>query len=450
MSRIYDFTPSYDISKRYVNFTFKKFYSKFIVIGEENIPHASPVIFAPNHNNALMDALAILATIAHKDPIVFLARADMFNNKIAARLLRFTKIMPAFRMRDGVENLGKNQEIFNRCIEVLDNNKALGIMPEGNQGEQKKLRPLVKGIFRIAFAAQQKHGTNPNVKIVPVGLDYGDYIKFGKHIIVSYGKPIEVADYMAQYSENPVLATNAIRNRLKEDLTSLILNIESTDFYDCFETVIEVANKPFLKQKNITEDDYSLFVVRQEISNKLSGIEQEKPEVMQQLDVLSKEYRAGLSKLKLKTNILEKAPFKNAELLLETLFLTVSLPVFISGLVLNVLPFFTPVLLRKYIFKAQYSGFFSSLHYGLGIVTFPLFYLFQLLLFANLVSSLWWVCLLFIIGQFLLGKWALLWYRKTRKLVARYRYGKLKNAPLLKRMQEIRLEMIRILLDAGL
>ena len=126
MSKIYDFTPSYDISKRYVNFTFKKFYSKFIVIGEENIPHASPVIFAPNHNNALMDALAILATIPHEDPIVFLARADMFNNKMAARLLTFTKIMPAFRMRDGVENLGRNQEIFDRCIEVLDNNKALG------------------------------------------------------------------------------------------------------------------------------------------------------------------------------------------------------------------------------------------------------------------------------------------------------------------------------------
>lgn len=444
MSQIYDFTPSYSISKHYVNFTFKKFYSKFVVVGSENIPHASPVIFAPNHNNALMDALAILVTIPHEDPIVFLARADMFNNKIAARLLRFTKIMPAFRMRDGVENLGKNQEIFDRCIEILDNNKALGIMPEGNQGEQKKLRPLVKGIFRIAFAAQQKYGTNPSVKIIPVGLDYGDYIKFGKHIIVNYGKPIEVADYMEQYSENPVLATNAIRNRLKDDLCNLILNIDSIDFYDCFETVIEVVNRPLLQQKNMPADDYSLFVVRQKIANQLSEIEKERPAIIQQLDRLTKEYRDLLLKLKLKTGILEQAPFKKSELFLETLLLTISLPVFVLGLIFNALAFFTPVLLRKYVFKAQYSGFFSSLHYGLGIVTFPLFYLLQMLLFANLVSSLWWACSLFIIIQFMLGKWALLWYRKARKYITKLIYNKLDNTSVLKRVQEIRLEIIQI------
>ena len=155
-------------------------------------------------------------------------------------------------------------------------------------------------------------------KIVPVGLDYGDYIKFGKHIIVNYGKPIEVADYMEQYSENPVQATNAIRNQLKEGLSNLMLNIDSTDFYDCFETVIEVVNKPLLQQKNIAEDDYSLFVVRQEISKRLSKLEKDKPEVIQLLDALTKEYRNGLSKLKLKTNTLEKAPFKTGELLPET------------------------------------------------------------------------------------------------------------------------------------
>ncbi len=444
MSKIYDFTPSYDISKRYVTSTFRKFYSKFIVIGEENIPHASPVIFAPNHNNALMDALAILATIPHEDSIVFLARADMFNNKMAARLLTFTKIMPAFRMRDGVENLGKNQEIFERCIEVLDNNKALGIMPEGNQGEQKKLRPLVKGIFRIAFATQLKYGTTPTVKIVPVGLDYGDYIKYGKHIIVNYGKPIEVAEYMEQYSDNPVLATNAIRNRLKEDLSNLMLNIDSTDFYDCFEAVIEIANRPLLEQKNTPTDEYSLFVGRQDISTQLSKIEKENPAVIQKLDTLTKEYRDGLFKLKLKTGVLEKAPFKLPELLRECLLLVIGSPVFVLGFIFNVLPFFTPVLLRKYVFKAKYLGFFSSLHYGLGIVTFPLFYLIQMLLFANLISSLWWACLLFIIGQFLLGKWALLWYRKFRKFIAKLRYNKLKNTFLLNQVQEIRQKIIKI------
>ena len=155
MSEIYESTPSFNLVKKYVRFTFKRFYSEFIVIGKENIPTDVPVIFAPNHNSALMDALAIHVAAPHDLPIVFLARADIFNNKIAAKILRFCKMIPAFRMRDGVENLEKNNETFIRCVEVLDHNKALGIMPEGNQGEQRKLRPLLKGIFRIAFVGQQ-------------------------------------------------------------------------------------------------------------------------------------------------------------------------------------------------------------------------------------------------------------------------------------------------------
>ncbi|MDD3322148.1 MAG: 1-acyl-sn-glycerol-3-phosphate acyltransferase [Paludibacter sp.] len=447
MSKIYDFTTSYSLSKYYVNFLFKQFYSKFIVIGRENIPTDTPIIFAPNHNNALMDALAILATIPHKLPVVFLARADMFNNKLAAKGLHFTKIMPAFRMRDGLENLGKNQAIFDRCVEVLEHNKALGIMPEGNQSDQKKIRPLVKGIFRIAFAAQQKHGTRPNVKIIPVGLDYGDYVKFGKHLILSFGEPIEVSDYMEHYEENTVLATNEIRTALKTQLCNLTVNFDTTEFYDCYETVVEIANTSILEEEKITEDVYSLFKGRQKLGNKLNNIELENKDKIEKLNVLSREYKEGLSRLKLKTKILEKAPFKALNLFLESILLLISLPVFILGLLLNFLPFFAPVFLRKYVFKAQYDGFFSSLQFGLGIFTFPLFYILQLILFWNLISSIWWMCLLFFISQYLFGKVAMRWYRETRTLFAKLRFIRLKNSKLMKRTQEIRLEIIQLIKD---
>ncbi len=38
------------------------FYRKVIVLGRENINPDHPLIFAPNHQNALMDALAVLFT----------------------------------------------------------------------------------------------------------------------------------------------------------------------------------------------------------------------------------------------------------------------------------------------------------------------------------------------------------------------------------------------------
>ena len=112
---------------------FKQFYGEYIVLGKENIPNEGPVIFAPNHLNALMDALAIHSISPDHYATVFLARSDMFKKKVVANLLTFAKIMPAFRIRDGIENLGKNAEIFDRCVEVLETNNAMGIMPEGNQ-----------------------------------------------------------------------------------------------------------------------------------------------------------------------------------------------------------------------------------------------------------------------------------------------------------------------------
>jgi len=79
MSNIYDFTRSYSLVRRYVLFTFKRFYGEYIVNGRENIPEKGPVIFASNHLNALMDALAVISTLPHKVPIVYLARADYFK-----------------------------------------------------------------------------------------------------------------------------------------------------------------------------------------------------------------------------------------------------------------------------------------------------------------------------------------------------------------------------------
>ena len=58
------------------------FYRKVIVLGRDNINPDHHIIFAPNHQNALMDALAVLFT--QKKQLVFLARADIFKKKTIA------------------------------------------------------------------------------------------------------------------------------------------------------------------------------------------------------------------------------------------------------------------------------------------------------------------------------------------------------------------------------
>ena len=181
----------------YVRAFFFSFYSKVEYSGQENIPINEPLLIAPNHQNALMDALNLLYTTPQD--IVFLARADIFNNRALAFFLNSMKMLPVFRQRDGAAELGKNVDIFDICVDVLLNRHFLCVMPEGNHGSQRRLRTIVKGIFRIGFRAQEEYKDKPFVKILPVGFDVRDYIKHNQPLLVQYGKPIDLSEYWVQY-----------------------------------------------------------------------------------------------------------------------------------------------------------------------------------------------------------------------------------------------------------
>ena len=168
------------------------FYRKVIVIGQENIKPAYHIIFAPNHQNALMDALAVLFT--NKGHNVFLARADIFKKKMLASILYFLKILPVYRIRDGFSSLKGNDEIFTKTIDVIKNKNGLVILPEGSHEGFRRLRQLKKGICRVAFQSDEATGNTLRIKIIPVGLEYSHYVRYRQVLTVVYGKPIEVSE----------------------------------------------------------------------------------------------------------------------------------------------------------------------------------------------------------------------------------------------------------------
>lgn len=414
MSKIYELPLSFRLVKKYIRFTFKRFYSEFIVLGKENIPTEGQVIFAPNHLNALMDALAIHSVSPDNYATVFLARSDIFRKKNLARILRACKIMPAFRIRDGFENLGKNNEVFDQCVEVLESKNAMGIMPEGNQELERKIRPLVKGIFRVAFSAQQKIGTSGSVKIVPVGIDMGDLFKFGKHIIINIGKPIDVSEYMPKYAENQPATTNEIRNNLSTALGNLVVNLNTDKFYLAFEVATQVSNASMLESMQLEKNTINLFYARQEIGRKLVSLEQSNPELAEKLNTLCIDFEDLRKKLNLHINNFEQQSARSASMVFKALGLLLLSPVFLIGFALNFLPFFTPVVVRKKL-NVKFEGFYTSIHYVVGILGFPVFYLLQAILFFSISGLNWWLILLFIPLEYLSGKWAFVLYKQYKK-----------------------------------
>ena len=441
--KIYDLTFSYRTYRVYVNFSFKRFYSKFVVLGKENIPQKGPAILGPNHLNALMDALALLASMPPQISLVFLARADVFKNKFAARCLRFLKILPAFRMRDGMENLGKNNDTFDDAQATLEKGHALGIMPEGSQGDQRKIRPIAKGIFRIAFSTQEKLGDKEKVKIVPVGLDYSDRVNFGAELVVNYGKAIDVSEYMEQYQQNQAVAINQLKARFTEEFKNASVDYATENYYDCFETTAEVTNTDAVKKLNLPNDVGSRFNARRHIAKHLVEMEKNEVEKVSKLDELCSKYRNLKEKTRLKTITLEK-PKSIGKLLLWALGLLLTSPIFITGFLLNMLPFFIPLFIRKSL-KIKYDGFYSSFDYFLGaVIIFPLFYIIQTVVYGIFTPLIWWTIPIFFVVQYFLGVGAFNWYRAAKKYFnnIHYHWVKATKSDLIREVQKIREEII--------
>jgi 1-acyl-sn-glycerol-3-phosphate acyltransferase len=228
MSKIQEKSVGYNALKGFLHYLYPKFFREIEIRGLENIPAEKPVIFAANHQNALMDALAVI--LFQTDLVVYMARADMFQNPVSAKLLRFIKIAPIYRIRDGYENLAKNETQMREAVDVLLDHKRLGVMPEGNQGRQHKLRPLVKGLFRIAYAAEEMKNGDLHVQIVPIGIDYSHYQHAGTDLVVSYGTPIDVSSFLPLYQENPANGLNALRDLLAEKMSELMHDVRSENY----------------------------------------------------------------------------------------------------------------------------------------------------------------------------------------------------------------------------
>ena len=75
--KIQDYDRLYATLRHYVDLAMKLSYRTLRYVGRERIPQDGAVIYAPNHTNALMDALIIL-TMDRKAK-VFVARADIFR-----------------------------------------------------------------------------------------------------------------------------------------------------------------------------------------------------------------------------------------------------------------------------------------------------------------------------------------------------------------------------------
>lgn len=406
----------YYFLKKYVQFVDWFIHKRIIITGEENIPKDKPIVFAPNHQNALSDPMAIL--LHTKFQPVWLARADIFKNKTAAKVLRFMKILPVYRMRDGKENLIKNDDTFMHSVKVLENNSALGLFPEAAHTGRRQMIQHKKAVPRIVFLAEENTNEKLDIQIIPSGVYYSSYWKFNRTLIVNFGKPIAVSEFMDEYRKSPNAATLLLRDKIYDSLLPLVMQITSKKYYDDFETIREIYGRYYLLRKNQNYSILNLFKSDQEMMTRLDKLEVQRPQEVENLVQMVNNYTSNLRKVKIKSWLIERHYYNTIKALTSLVLLIVSFPLFLYGFIFNAIPFLAiDNIVRK---KVKDVAFWSTFFQVLGLIVFPVFYILELIVLWNFIPGVW-LKIAFVVSLPLMGKIAFQWYILLLKTMGRFR-----------------------------
>jgi 1-acyl-sn-glycerol-3-phosphate acyltransferase len=376
--------PLYMFLKVYAPICLRIYFRKIRVIGRENVPLKGAVIFASNHQNAFMDPVLIACETFQKP--WFLTRASIFNSSISKLLWTSLAMVPIYRIRDGVNSVKKNEEVIEDSNKLLGNQGSLVMFVEGNHDMRWSLRPLKKGVARMAFAAEENAGFTLGLKIVPTGLQYEDHQRFRSELLVSFGKPILVNNYRQVYENNPKEAYVQLIRDLHESMGKLIVNIQPIEEHDTVKAILKSRQpREHDLTKRLEKDQEIVRQFREDMTNgKTLDVKADPAQLKELTQARADKHHAEMA----------DPGSGTTQKLGKYLLAILGFPVFIFGLVNSILPY----LLIKWIIRKFVKDYhwIASMKFAGMILVAPVFYLVQAIILYSLIPR-WDVVLLYLI-----------------------------------------------------
>lgn len=392
-----------------VKLPYSHYYSRFEDHGWDNVPVGKPIIFAISHRNAFMDSLAIVNV--RNTQVWQLARGDAFRNPVLKRVFYHFNMLPIWRERDGVDTKQANQPTFEACADILAGKGMVGIYPEGNCVNERYIRPLKKGICRIAFGTMEKYNWDLDLQIVPVGVSYKDATSFKGTQLINFGKPIAVGKYREEYLSNPVNAINSLKEVVEVAMRENVVHIPKGIHH------AQIDNASVILGGCMYDDDMQGGPLFKELQGErkavstLLNLEESNGPVFADLLHNVELYTKKLKSARMHDRLVRKGKLTFLSIIGYVFGLLVSLPVFLAGAAIHLIPAgVTERLVKK---SAGQSIFLSSLRYAFGLTIFFVWYLLFFFAALWLLPVGWWalpmVCLFPFLGN---GAW---WYFKHLK-----------------------------------
>lgn len=147
------------------------------VTGMENIPQEGGFILCLNHCSAL-DPLYISAQIPRKRNMHFLAKKELFANKLLGAVIRGIGGIP-------IDRGNADLNAVRTSLQIVKEGKGLGIFPQGTRSRDNSPTPMLPGASMIALRA--------GAPVIPAYID-GPYRPF-RRMELRIGAPLDFSDF---------------------------------------------------------------------------------------------------------------------------------------------------------------------------------------------------------------------------------------------------------------
>lgn len=213
------------------------FFRPLRVEGSEHIPTDRGALVVSNHQGAFLDAIILGALLPHRT--YYMTRADVFT-PVFDWILRTLHMLPVYRIRNGFSQLKKNDETFDQARELLKNRSKLVIFPEANHGREHYLRSTSKGTARLAL--QTCDEMNEELYVLPCGINYFDHVRSRRPLVVSFGEPILVNDYLAGYHDHKAKGINVLKAAIADSIKQQMMIPDGRPDYEAVRSYLQTVD----------------------------------------------------------------------------------------------------------------------------------------------------------------------------------------------------------------
>jgi 1-acyl-sn-glycerol-3-phosphate acyltransferase len=281
----------------------------------ERVPLTGPLLFASNHPGSVTDAFVIGTLVPRQ--VHFVATVQLFRFGPLARILKRCGIIPVNRLKDDSRAMRSVMDTFEACFEVFERGGAVGIFPEGISYDDSQLKAVKTGAARMTLELEHRHNGKLGLQIVPVGLTYSAKERYRSEVLIHFGEPLRVADYLAGYTERRKERIHDLSAAIEQRLRALILHSPKLEQI----RIVEAVKRLYLDRLKlgnliVTEPlapQAEELVLSQAIAQALEFVERDYPARLTSFVRKLDRYEHGLKRLRLSDKTVEPfAAGKNA------------------------------------------------------------------------------------------------------------------------------------------